>query len=114
MRQVGAKAHRLARDAPPDNVVQADESAAADKQDVGGIDLQEFLLRMLAAALGRDARHRPLDNLEQRLLYALAGNVAGDRRVVALARNLVDFIDIDDAALAALDIVVSVLQQRQD
>ena len=114
MRQVGAEAHRLARDPPADDVVEADESAAADEQDIGGIDLQEFLLRMLAAALGRDARHRALDNLEQGLLHAFAGDVAGDRRVVALARDLVDFVDINDAALAALDIVIGVLQQRQD
>jgi len=34
--------------------------------------LQEFLLRMLAAALGRHARDRPLHDLEQCLLHALA------------------------------------------
>ena len=59
-------------------------------------------------------RHRTFDNLEQRLLDAFAGDVAGDRRIVALARNLVDFVDVDDAALAALDVVIGILQQRQD
>ena len=50
----------------------------------------------------------------QRLLHALARHVAGDRRVVGLAADLVDFVDIDDAALRALDIVVGRLQQLQD
>ena len=50
----------------------------------------------------------------KRLLHALARHVAGDRRVVGLAADLVDFVDIDDAALRALDIVVGRLQQLQD
>jgi len=41
-----------------DDLVQAGEGAAADEQDVGGVDLQEFLLRMLPAALPA-ARRRP-------------------------------------------------------
>ena len=82
------------------------------KRMFGGVDLQELLLRVLAATLGRHAGGRPLDDLEQRLLHALAGDVAGDRRVVALARDLVDLVDVDDAALRLLDVVVGVLQQR--
>src|SRR4029077_8789574 len=72
------------------------------------------LLRMLAAALGRDARHRAFDDLQQRLLHAFTRDVARDRGIVALAGDLVDLVYINDAALAALDIVVGVLQQRQD
>ena len=41
-------------------------------------------------------------------------DVARDRRVVALARDLVDLVDVDDAALRALDVVIGVLQQRDD
>ena len=36
------------------------------------------------------------------------------RRVVALARDLVDLVDVDDAALRPLDVVVGVLQQVDD
>jgi hypothetical protein len=39
-------------------------------------------------------------DLEQRLLHALARHVAGDRGIVGLAADLVDLVDIDDAALA--------------
>src|SRR5258708_33355808 len=106
MRQIGTEAHRLTRDAPTDDVVESDERAAADEQDVSGIDLQELLLRMLAAALGRHRRHRAFDYLEQRLLDAFARHVARDRRVVTLARDLVDLVDVHDATLASLDVVV--------
>src|SRR5208282_3171624 len=111
---LGGEADR-GRTAPRgDDLFEAGEGAAADEQDVRRVDLEEFLLRMLAAALRRHARDRALHDLEQRLLHALARHVAGNRGVVGLARYLVDFVDIDDAALRALDIVVRGLQQLQN
>ena len=80
------------------------EGAAADEQDVGRVDLEELLLRMLAAALGRHRCGGALDDLEQRLLYAFAAHVARDGRVVAaLARRLVDLVDVDDAFFRAVN-----------
>jgi hypothetical protein len=64
--------------------------------------------------LGRHGCDRALHDLQERLLHALARHVAGDRRVVGLAGDLVDLVDVDDAALGALDVVVSRLQQLQD
>ena len=52
--------------------------------------------------------------LEQRLLDALARHVAGDRGIVRLAADLVDLVDIDDAALRPLDIIVGGLEQLED
>jgi hypothetical protein len=63
---------------------------------------------------GGTDRNRAFHDLQKRLLHALARHVAGDRRVVGLARDLVDFVDIDDAALRALDVVVGGLQQLED
>jgi hypothetical protein len=77
------------------------KAPAADEQDVRGVDLQELLLGVLAAALGRHVGHRALDDLQQGLLHALARHVARDGRVLALARDLVDLVDVDDAALVA-------------
>ncbi len=68
---------------------------------------------MLAAALRRNVGGRAFENLEQRLLHALAGNVAGDRRILALAGDLVDLVDIDDALLGSLDVVVGRLNQLE-
>ena len=55
-----------------DDLLQAVERAAADEQDVLRVDLDVLLLRMLAAALRRHDRDRALEDLEQRLLHALA------------------------------------------
>jgi hypothetical protein len=113
-RDLGAEAERLLADAALDHLLEADEGAAADEEDVGRVDLQELLLRVLAAALRRHVGDGALDDLEQRLLHALARDVARDGGVVALARDLVDLVDVDDAALRALDVVVGVLEQLDD
>ena len=104
----------LLPDAALDDLLEPDEGAAADEEDVGRVDLQEVLLRVLAAALRRHVGDRPLDDLEQRLLHALARDVARDAGVVALAADLVDLVDVDDAALRALDVVIGVLQELDD
>ena len=91
-----------------------DESAAADEQDVCGIDRREFLVRVFAAALRRNVGHRAFEDLEQGLLHTFAGYVAGDRRIFVLLRNLVDLVDIYDALLSLLDVSVGGLQQFQD
>ena len=50
----------------------------------------------------------------KRLLHALAGHVARDADVVGLAPDLVDLVDVDDADLGALHVVIRVLEQAQD
>ena len=81
---------------------------------VARVDLDEFLLGVLAAALGRHVDHRSFEDFQQGLLHALARNVARDGGVVALARDLVDLVDEDDAALGLLDVVVGDLQQPRE
>ena len=46
-----------------DKLVQADECAAADKQNVGRIDLRKLLMGMFSAALGRNISDRPFQHL---------------------------------------------------
>ena len=70
---------------------------------------------MLAAAGGRNACHRALKNLKQRLLNALARNVAGNRKVLGLAGDLIDLVHVDNANLRALNIAIgSVDELEQD
>src|SRR6516162_3291103 len=111
---LGAKANRGRSPARGDDLLEPIEGTSAHEQDVSRVDLQEFLLRMLASALRRHRRDGALHDLEQGLLNALARDVAGDRGVVGLAADLVDLVDIDDAALGPLDIVVGGLQQLED
>ena len=93
-----------------DDAIQPRERAAADKQDIGRVDLQKFLLRVLAPALRRHRGDGALDQLQQGLLHALARDIAGDGGVVGLARDLVDLVDINDAGLRLVNIVVTLLQ----
>src|SRR3954469_13995445 len=109
----GAEPDALVADAPLDDLVEVRERAAADEQDVRRVDRQELLVGMLAAALRRDAGGRPLEDLQERLLDALAGDVARDRRVVRLAGDLVDLVDVDDPGLGLLDVVVGRLDQLE-
>src|SRR6516164_7424519 len=111
---LGAEADRGRPPASGNDLLQAGEGAAAHEQDVGSVDLQEFLLWVLAPALRRHRRDRAFHDPEQGLLHALARDVAGNRGVVGLAADLVDRVDIDDATLGALDIVVGGLQQLED
>ena len=109
-----AEADALVADAPLDDLVEVRERAAADEEDVRRVDRQELLVRVLAPALGRHRRRRPLEDLQQRLLDALARHVARDRRVVGLAGDLVDLVDVDDPGLGLLDVVVGGLDQLEE
>src|SRR5262245_27477634 len=72
-------------------------------------------MMVFAPTLWRDIGDRALDDLEQRLLHALARDVASDRGVVGLAGDLVDFVYVDDAALGAWDIKIGHLDEpKQD
>ena len=62
---------------------------------------------------GGHRRLRALEDLEQRLLHTLARHVTGDRRVLALAGDLVDLVDVDDAGLGPLDVEVGGLDQLE-
>ena len=69
---------------------------------------------VLASALGRHVGDRALEDLQERLLDALTGHVAGDRRVVGLAGDLVDLVDVDDPALGPGDVEVGRLDEPQE
>ena len=111
---MGTEADGFAFETVTDNLFQTSEGTATDEQDIGRVDLQEFLLRMLAATLRWDAGGGAFHQLEQRLLHAFARDVAGDRGIFGLAADLVDFVDIDDAALRLLDIIVGGLEQLKN
>ena len=85
-----AEAQRGLIGAAQDILVQTVKGTAADEQDVGGVDLDELLLRVLAAALRRHVADSSLQDLQQCLLYALAAHIASDGGVFALAGDLVD------------------------
>ena len=110
---LGVKAHALVAHAVGDDLVQTHKGTAADEQDVGRVDLQQLLLGMLAAAGGRNACHRALKNLKQRLLNTLARNIAGNGEVLGLAGDLVDLVHVDNANLRALNIAIGGIDELE-
>ena len=110
---LGTKAHLLLSKTRLDDLLKAIKRTAADKEDVRRIDLQEFLLRMLASALRRHGCRCPLKNLEKPLLNALPRDISCDGGVLRFTRNLIDLVDVDDAALCLLDVVIRRLNQLQ-
>jgi hypothetical protein len=96
------------------DLLEPGEGAGHDEEHVGGVDLDELLVRMLAAPLRRNRRDGTLEDLEQCLLHALARDIPGDGRVLGLAGDLVDLVDVDDAGFGALDVVVRGLDQLEE
>jgi hypothetical protein len=60
----GFEAQGLTAGAAADDLVEADECAAANEQDVCGIHRGEFLVRVLAASLRRNVGDGAFENLE--------------------------------------------------
>ena len=67
-----AEADTLAPEPRLDDLFDTGEGPAADEQDVGRIDLDEFLVGVLAPPLRWDRGGGAFQNLEQRLLHAFA------------------------------------------
>ncbi len=109
-----AEAQYLPADPPPHDAIQADKGTAADEQNLRRIHLQVVLLRVLAAALRGYVGHRTLEDLQQCLLHALAGDIARDRDVLRPPGDLVDLVHVDDADLRAGNVEVGRLHQAQD
>ena len=81
-----------------DYLVQADEGAAADEQDVGGIDVLAAGKLDLRAL--HDLQHRMLDVFARAAAFRLVGRL-----------QLVDLVDEDDAVLCLADVAVGLVDQ---
>ncbi len=108
------EAEGVAAEAAFDHVFESDEGSAADEEDFLGVDLDVFLLGVFAATLWGDVADGAFEDFEEGLLDAFAGDVAGDGDVFGFAADLVDFIDVDDAAFGAGDIEVRGLEEAED
>ena len=69
---------------------------------------------MLASALRGDVARRAFEDFQERLLYAFAAHVARDAHVLGLASDLINLVNVNDADLGALHVVVRRLEQAQD
>src|SRR5688500_1426772 len=106
--------HHAMAEPPLNDLLQSAKSAAADKQDAARVDADVFLLRMLTSTLGRNIADSAFKDFQQGLLNAFAGDITRDGNVLSFARDLVDLVDVNDAALCAFYVVIGVLQEAQD
>ena len=86
---VRVKANSLFTNTVSNNLVQSNKSATTNEQDVGGINVNKLLLRMLAATCWWNTCNRALKNLQKCLLNTLARDITSNREVLGLASNLV-------------------------
>src|SRR5208337_454265 len=93
-RVLPAEAHGLLSRTLLDDLFQAYESPSANEENVGGVNRRAFLVGMLASALWGHVGDGPFQNLQEGLLYTLAGDIASDRDILILFRDLVDFVNI--------------------
>ena len=64
--------------AASDQLVETGKGSPTDEQNIGGINLQKFLLGMLAPPLRWHGRNGAFHNLQQSLLNTLARYITGD------------------------------------
>jgi hypothetical protein len=62
---------------------------------------------VFSSSLRRHEYVSSFEQFKQTLLYAFAAHVAGDRRVVTLPGNLVNFVDVNDATLGCRYVVIT-------
>ena len=96
-----------------DHLFDARKGTAADEQNVLCVHLNKLLMRVLAPSLRRHIRYSSLKDLQQGLLNTLAGHIAGNGCVLALAGDLIHLIDIDNPPLGTLDIIIGGLNQPE-
>jgi len=108
---LGTKAHGGFGDSSCDDLVEAFECAAADEEDVLRVDVDQLLLRVLAAAFRGHADYRAFEDLEQGLLDAFARYIPCDGDVGRFAGDLVDLVDVDDATFGTVEVEVGCVQE---
>ena len=78
----------LLADRALNDFVETDKRATADEENFFGIDLDIFLMRMLAPSLRRNIAGAAFQDLQQRLLDTFAGDVAGDAETLSVLRPI--------------------------
>mmetsp|Transcript_1574 Transcript_1574/g.2910 ORF Transcript_1574/g.2910 Transcript_1574/m.2910 type:complete len:575 (-) Transcript_1574:427-2151(-) len=88
-----------------DDCFETCKGAAADEENVGGVDLDEISTRILTPRFLGNIDHVALHNLEQRVLHALPRHIATDADVPPALTNLIRLVDVDDASLTAFQVL---------
>ncbi len=111
---VSAEAEGIALDALLNDTVEPDKGAAANEQDVIGIERRGGRNGVEVGGGvgigGRQLNGGAFEDFEKSLLNAFAGNIAGNAG--GLAGDFVDFVNINNAALGGRQVAIGVGEQR--
>lgn len=109
----GVKANGRAVCTGLNDLIQTVKGPAADEENVGGVDLDHLLLRMLPPALGGNIGHRALHNLQKGLLHTFARHIPGDGSIFTLPGNFIHLIDINDTPFGQIDVKIAACSRRR-
>ena len=70
-------------------------------------------MRMLPTTLGRNGGFGSFNDLQKGLLDALTRDIPGDRSVLTFASDLVNLINVDDAAFGLLNVAIRGLNELE-
>mmetsp|Transcript_6440 Transcript_6440/g.12722 ORF Transcript_6440/g.12722 Transcript_6440/m.12722 type:complete len:458 (+) Transcript_6440:232-1605(+) len=101
----GAKADGGGIHAFVDDVFEAGEGSSADEEDVGGVDLDEVASGVFPSWLLGNIDDVALDDLQERMLNSLPGDIATDADISSRFANLVRFVEVNDSFLASFQIL---------
>ena len=89
-----------------DDFLKPDERTPADEEDVGRVESFGFVMRVVTTASKRNVDCAALDHLENGLLDTLATNIPSGADVLRFGSQFVEFVDVDDASLGCLNVIV--------
>ena len=113
MMHICTKTNRILSNTPLNNVVQRSKCSSANEQDIFRVNLHCFLVRVFTSSLWWNVRDSALNNFQQCLLNTFPGNIPCNRDVFTFSGNFVNFINIDNALLRALYVIIRRLQEFQ-
>ena len=95
-------------------LLNAIECTTADEENVVRVYVNVVLVRVFAATFGRNIDNASFQEFKHTLLHTFSAHITRDGWVVALTRNLVDFVNENDTALSFLHIEISHLKQTRE
>ena len=95
-------------------LLNAIECSTADEEDVVRVYVNVVLVRMFATTFGGNIDNASFEEFKHTLLHSFSAHIARDGWVVALTRNLIDFVNENDTALSFFHIEIGHLEQTRE
>ena len=95
-------------------LLNAIECTTADEEDVVRVYVNVVLVRVFATTFWRNIDNASFEEFEHTLLHTFSTHITRNGWVVALTRNLVDFVNENDTALSFFYIEIGHLEQTRE